>query len=53
MHRMNLMVAKMPIRINNSKCQDFKMKLHEFIASMESMDCSPLLTNNEIVHFQY
>lgn len=29
------------------------MKLHEFIASMESMDCSPLLTNNEIVHFQY
>jgi hypothetical protein len=53
MHWTNLMVAKMPIEFITQKCQDFKMKLHEFKASMESIDCSPLLTNNEIVHFQY
>jgi len=51
MHWRNLMVAK--IELITQKCQDFKMKLHEFKASMESMDCSPLLINNENFHFQY
>jgi hypothetical protein len=53
MHWMYLIVAKIPLELITLKCEGFKMKLHELKASMESMDCSTLLTNNEIVHFQY